>query len=45
MVLKHLGDLEGAWRGFERALAIITSAWGPDHPHAMISAQNLQALD
>jgi GntR family transcriptional regulator len=32
MILRGLGDLEGARRGYERALAIVTAAWGPDHP-------------
>ena len=33
VVLKDLGDLDGARKAFERALAIDEKAFGPDHPN------------
>jgi hypothetical protein len=44
MVLKDLGDLDGAREALERALTIFEKVLGPDHPHAQTVRGNLAAL-
>ena len=44
MVLKDLGDLEGAKAHLERALAIFTRSLGPDHPSTQTCRRNLDSL-
>ena len=41
MVLKDLGDLDGAGKAFERALTIDENAFGPDHPNVATDVNNL----
>jgi Tetratricopeptide repeat len=43
-VLAAQGDLEGARRLHERALAIRETRLGPDHPHTAESRRQLAAL-
>jgi tetratricopeptide (TPR) repeat protein len=44
LVLKDLGDLEGAKRCFERALKIFEKRLGKDHPNAVLVRNNLKSL-
>ena len=44
MVLKDLGDLDGARKAFQRALTIDEKVLGPDHPHTQTVRSNLAAL-
>ena len=44
MVLKAQGDLEGAKRCFERALAIDEKALGPEHTNVAINVNNLGSV-
>jgi Tetratricopeptide repeat len=41
LVLRDLGDLEGARAAEERALAIREAKLGPDHPHVVSNLSNL----
>jgi tetratricopeptide (TPR) repeat protein len=42
--LHHMGDLEGARRQYERALAINEKALGAEHPGTALSANNLGSV-
>ena len=44
MVLKDLGDLDGARKALQRALAIDEKAFGPDHPDVAIDVNNLSLV-
>jgi Tfp pilus assembly protein PilF len=44
MVLKDLGDPEGARRGLERALAIDEAVYGPHHPTVARDVNNLASV-
>ena len=45
VVLRDLGDLEGAKKCHERALKIFQDKLGEDHPHTMRAQNNLAALE
>ena len=40
-MLQDLGDLDGAGKAYQRALAIDEKAFGPDHPNVAIRVNNL----
>jgi hypothetical protein len=44
MSLLEAGDIEGAGKLFERALAIADEALGPDDPRTAVALSNLAAL-
>jgi tetratricopeptide (TPR) repeat protein len=44
IVLRALGDLLGAKRAFERALAIDEKSFGPNHPRIGIRVSNLAGV-
>jgi hypothetical protein len=44
LLLRELGDLDGAKTQLERALAIDEAALGPDHPRVAAVAANLASL-
>jgi tetratricopeptide (TPR) repeat protein len=44
VVLRELGDLAGARRGFERALAIDEAAFDPNHPNVARDVHNLAGV-
>jgi hypothetical protein len=41
----ELGDLRGARAFYELAVRILEAAYGPDHLHARLVANNLASLD
>ena len=41
LVLRNLGDLDGARKAYQRALAIDEKSFGPDHPSVAIDVNNL----
>jgi hypothetical protein len=43
-ILKAKGDLEGAQRHTERALAIFEGAYGPNNPSTRIVRENLRVI-
>ena len=44
-VLQDLGDLQGAKKNYERALAIFTKFLGKDHPNTVTVRNNIEYLE